>query len=81
MSDYVFDLILTLCDVVGWLVWGFRKKGLLRLGLFFAVAPCPKECSLLREKKTLLTEDSPRGQGSVHLLSRLLVHHITFAHM
>ena len=32
-------VIVTLDDVVGWLVEGFSKKGALHLGLFFSVAP------------------------------------------
>ena len=41
MSYYVIDVIMTLRDVVGWLVRGFRKKGAVRLGLF-AGASCHK---------------------------------------
>ena len=36
-SDIMY-VIMTLCDVVGRLFRGFRKKGAVRLGLFFAVA-------------------------------------------
>ena len=39
MSYYVIDLIMTLRDVVGWLVRGFRKKGAVRLGLFLLGPP------------------------------------------
>ena len=34
MSYYVFNVIMTLRDVVGWSVRGFWKKGVVRLGLF-----------------------------------------------
>ena len=39
MSYYVIDVIMTLRDVVGWLVRGFRKKGAVRLGLFLLEPP------------------------------------------
>ena len=39
MSYYVIDVIMTLRDVVGWLVWGFRKKGAVGLGLFLLGPP------------------------------------------
>ena len=39
MYYYVIDLIMTLRDVVGWLVGGFRKKGAVRLGLFLLGPP------------------------------------------
>ena len=39
MSYYVIDVIMTLRDVVGWLVRGFRKKGAVRLGLFLLGPP------------------------------------------
>ena len=32
---------MTLRDVVGWLVGGFRKKGAVRLGLFLLGPPAP----------------------------------------
>ena len=39
MSYYVIDVIMTLCDVVGWLDGGFRKKGAVRLGPFLLGPP------------------------------------------
>ena len=39
MSYYVIDVIMTLFDVVGWLVRGFRKKGAVHLGLFLLGPP------------------------------------------
>ena len=36
----VMYVIMTLCDVVGRLFLGFRKKGAVCIGLFFAVASC-----------------------------------------
>ena len=39
MSYYVIDVIMTLRDVVGWLVRGFRKKGAVRLGPFLLGPP------------------------------------------
>ena len=39
MSYYVIDVIMTLRDVVGWLVRGFRKKGAVRLGRFLLGPP------------------------------------------
>ena len=39
MSYNVIDVIMTLRDVVGWLVRWFRKKGAVRLGLFLLGPP------------------------------------------
>ena len=46
---------MTSSDVVGWLVWGFSKKGALRLGLFLLPPPEFMVTMYITNKQSLVT--------------------------
>ena len=48
-------------DVVGWLVWGFSKKGALRLGLFLLRPPATSNKKVIWGKKKRVSRDAKKG--------------------